>query len=154
MEPKGLLMDVKRFAVHDGPGIRTTLFLKGCSLKCIWCHNPEGIPAKPQLAYYEHKCISCGECVRVCPHGAHAVGLNKCDRVLAAQRAAPIVMEGRELLDFAGEAAARKRDALAPAVIAVAVAADDGVRPQLRQLPARNAARRIGIEYDAALAAL
>ena len=74
MEPKGLLMDVKRFAVHDGPGIRTTLFLKGCSLKCIWCHNPEGIPAKPQLAYYEHKCISCGECVRVCPHGAHAVG--------------------------------------------------------------------------------
>ena len=74
MSAQGLLMDVKRFAVHDGPGIRTTLFLKGCSLKCIWCHNPEGIPAKPQLAYYEHKCICCGECVKVCPVQAHSVG--------------------------------------------------------------------------------
>jgi len=71
MNIKGLLMDVKRFAVHDGPGIRTTLFLKGCSLKCIWCHNPEGIPGKPQLAYYDHKCISCGECLKVCPAQAH-----------------------------------------------------------------------------------
>lgn len=74
MNEYGLLMDVKRFAVHDGPGIRTTLFLKGCSLKCIWCHNPEGIPAKPQLAYYEHKCISCGECVKLCPVRAHSIG--------------------------------------------------------------------------------
>ena len=69
-----MLMDVKRFAVHDGPGIRTTLFLKGCSLKCIWCHNPEGIGAKPQMAYYEHKCIGCGECVSVCAHGAQKIG--------------------------------------------------------------------------------
>ena len=68
-----MLMDVKRFAVHDGPGIRTTLFLKGCSLKCIWCHNPEGIGAKPQMAYYEHKCIGCGECVSVCAQGAQKI---------------------------------------------------------------------------------
>ena len=72
----GRLMDVKRFAVHDGPGIRTTLFLKGCSLKCIWCHNPEGISPKPQLAYYTHKCIGCGECIHVCPSQAHAIGPN------------------------------------------------------------------------------
>ena len=68
--PTGLLMDVKRFAVHDGPGVRTTLFLKGCSLRCVWCHNPEGISPRAQTAYYAHKCIGCGECARVCPAGA------------------------------------------------------------------------------------
>lgn len=69
----GLLMDIKRFAVHDGPGIRTTLFLKGCSLKCVWCHNPEGISGSPQLACYAHKCITCGECALACSVGAHRV---------------------------------------------------------------------------------
>lgn len=57
-----LISDIKRFAVHDGPGIRTTVFFKGCPLKCRWCHNPEGISFKPQLAFYENKCIGCGEC--------------------------------------------------------------------------------------------
>lgn len=68
---KGIISDIKRFAVHDGDGIRTTVFLKGCSLKCVWCHNPEGISFKPQLAYYENKCIGCGECVPDCPQNAH-----------------------------------------------------------------------------------
>lgn len=67
------MFDIKRFAVHDGPGIRTTLFLKGCSLRCCWCHNPESYLCEPQLAYYEHKCIHCAECVLVCPAGAHAM---------------------------------------------------------------------------------
>ena len=71
MDHTAMLMDVKRFAVHDGPGLRTTLFLKGCSLKCIWCHNPEGISGEKQLAYYAHKCIRCGECVKACPAGVH-----------------------------------------------------------------------------------
>ncbi len=70
-QPDGFLMDVKRFAVHDGPGIRTTLFLKGCSLKCVWCHNPEGIAPRAEMAFYAHKCLACGECVRVCSQGAH-----------------------------------------------------------------------------------
>lgn len=70
----GTVMDMKRFAVHDGPGIRTTFFLKGCSLRCIWCHNPEGISPKGQLAYYPHKCIQCGMCVKTCPAGAHLIG--------------------------------------------------------------------------------
>lgn len=68
---KANIFEIKRFAVHDGDGIRTTVFLKGCPLKCVWCHNPEGIDLKPQLAYYKHKCVSCGECVSACPSGAH-----------------------------------------------------------------------------------
>lgn len=70
MEIYGNILQYKHFAVHDGDGIRTTLFLKGCPLACAWCHNPEGISPKPQLAYLEHKCIGCGEC-SVCPTGAH-----------------------------------------------------------------------------------
>lgn len=72
MGEHAVFMDVKRFAVHDGPGIRTTIFLKGCPLKCLWCHNPEGILGKPQLSFYEHKCINCGECIKVCPTNAHS----------------------------------------------------------------------------------
>ena len=70
------IFEVKHFAVHDGDGIRTTVFLKGCPLKCVWCHNPEGIDFKPQLAYFENKCIGCGECVSVCPSAAHSIGEN------------------------------------------------------------------------------
>lgn len=69
----GLISDIKRFAVHDGDGIRTTVFLKGCPLKCVWCHNPEGIAFQPQIAYYKHKCIGCGQCVPVCPQNAHSM---------------------------------------------------------------------------------
>lgn len=61
---KGMITDVKHFAVHDGDGIRTTVFLKGCPLRCVWCHNPEGLSFKRQNAFYQHKCISCGECER------------------------------------------------------------------------------------------
>ena len=58
----GLVSDLKRFAVHDGDGIRTTVFFKGCPLKCLWCHNPESISFQPETAFYENKCIGCGEC--------------------------------------------------------------------------------------------
>lgn len=69
----GRVFDIKRFAVHDGDGIRTTVFLKGCPLKCIWCHNPEGISARPQISYIEGKCVNCGECVGVCDAGVHSI---------------------------------------------------------------------------------
>ena len=59
---KAKIFEIKRFAVHDGDGIRTTVFFKGCPLKCVWCHNPEGISNKTEQAFYSHKCIGCGEC--------------------------------------------------------------------------------------------
>ena len=70
---KARISDIKRFAVHDGDGIRTTVFFKGCPLKCVWCHNPESIGFQPQLAYYRNKCIGCGECASVCPSGAQII---------------------------------------------------------------------------------
>lgn len=63
---KGLVFDIKRFAVHDGDGIRTTIFLKGCPLRCRWCQNPEGLLAKPQVLYMENKCMHCFSCVHLC----------------------------------------------------------------------------------------
>ena len=68
---RGYITDIKRFAVHDGPGVRTTIFLKGCSLNCIWCHNPETISLKPELMLYFERCIGCGACFEVCPNEAH-----------------------------------------------------------------------------------
>ena len=62
----GCVFAVKKFAVHDGPGIRTTLFMKGCPLNCLWCHNPEGKSYKKEVALYTHKCTLCGRCKEVC----------------------------------------------------------------------------------------
>jgi len=64
---KGVIFDIKRFALHDGPGIRTTVFLKGCPLACRWCHNPESISPRPEIALYAERCIACGNCRAVCP---------------------------------------------------------------------------------------
>ena len=70
---KATIIEIKRFAVHDGDGIRTTVFLKGCPLKCVWCHNPESIDFSPQLSFYRNKCVSCGMCISVCPVKAHTI---------------------------------------------------------------------------------
>jgi len=70
-KPTGLIFDIKRFSVHDGPGIRTTVFFKGCPLRCIWCHNPEAISFHPELGVYPDKCIACGACYAACHVNAH-----------------------------------------------------------------------------------
>jgi pyruvate formate lyase activating enzyme len=67
---KGFIGDIGRYAVHDGPGIRTTVFFKGCALHCPWCHNPEFISPKAEIAFYPQRCIGCGDCLSVCPEGA------------------------------------------------------------------------------------
>ena len=63
----GIVSNIQKFSLHDGPGIRTTVFLKGCPLRCEWCHNPESQSAEPELIFMENRCIRCGTCLTVCP---------------------------------------------------------------------------------------
>lgn len=67
---EGWVLNIERYTLHDGPGIRTTVFLKGCPLRCLWCSNPESQMGTPELVYFEDKCIGCGRCVGVCPQDA------------------------------------------------------------------------------------
>ncbi len=66
---KGLILHLQRFSTEDGPGIRTTIFFKGCPLHCLWCHNPESISMEPQIQWLENRCIGCGTCIKTCPLG-------------------------------------------------------------------------------------
>ena len=72
-QEQGVIFDIQRFSVHDGPGIRTTVFLKGCPLRCLWCHNPESQRMQPDLAFERDLCIQCGACVDACSKRVHAI---------------------------------------------------------------------------------
>jgi len=72
----GNVFNIQRFSLHDGPGIRTTCFLMGCSLRCRWCHNPEGLCTERLLQYHDKDCIGCRACQTVCPNGVHRVDEN------------------------------------------------------------------------------
>lgn len=73
MSETGLVLSIERCSLHDGPGIRTTVFLKGCPLSCSWCHNPESQAARPELAHLHETCTSCGSCVEACPRSCHSI---------------------------------------------------------------------------------
>lgn len=67
---RGRVLEIQRYAVHDGPGIRTVVFLKGCPLRCAWCQNPESLDPRPEIGHLAAPCIQCGACAEVCPRGA------------------------------------------------------------------------------------
>lgn len=72
----GIIFDIQKFCLHDGPGIRTTVFLKGCNIRCLWCHNPESFQKQPELSYTASNCIGCERCTTVCPVHAHSFDEN------------------------------------------------------------------------------
>jgi pyruvate formate lyase activating enzyme len=91
-ELKALVTNIQGFSTEDGPGIRTTVFFKGCPLACPWCHNPEGLHARPELIFYRNRCIGCKECVKVCECGAPVPGgpgADKCARCMQCVEACP-----------------------------------------------------------------
>lgn len=100
-ETIGLVFDIEEFAVYDGPGIRCAVFMKGCPLRCMWCHNPEGLAAHPQRVVTKSLCENCGACKAVCPSPEKCVGCGRCVDVCpkGAIRIAGTRMTAREVAD-------------------------------------------------------
>jgi len=106
----GIVFDIKEFTVHDGPGIRTTVFLKGCPLRCLWCHNPEGLSPHPQIMIAENGCTHCGACLKPCAHeDCHGF-----DRCLKACPQGLVKLTGERIL---AEALAKRLKKMAPMLV-------------------------------------
>jgi len=116
----GTVFNIQRFSLFDGPGVRTVVFLKGCPLRCIWCHNPEGIERTPQIMYNPSRCIACGECVDACAKSLHyirdglhgyvregCVGCGKCTKACPTES---VLLAGK-LMDVEAVMAEVMRDA-------------------------------------------
>lgn len=99
-----IISDIKRFAVHDGDGIRTTVFFKGCPLKCVWCHNPESIDFKPQVAFYKNKCIGCGECRKENFIAEECLGEARVlyGKEMTAEELLPLLLEDKDFYENSG----------------------------------------------------
>lgn len=97
-ECKGLIFNIQKFSLHDGPGIRTTVFMKGCSLRCEWCCNPEALKTYPEIMTFDTRCIKSGNCIKACPKGAISVvdGMRKiewekCDQCQKCAEVCPAI---------------------------------------------------------------
>ncbi len=101
----GTVFNIQHYSIHDGPGIRTTVFLKGCPLKCLWCQNPESQSGKPELFFNSEKCTGCGLCLEACPeeairidNGLSVTDRNRCTGGGACAQACP--SEARTLMGY------------------------------------------------------
>lgn len=118
MTAKGWVFDIQRFSLHDGPGIRTTVFLKGCPLRCAWCHNPEGWETRPQIRLSLALCAHCGRCAEACERGCHRVTAQdhalmlddcaRCGRCVAACPSGALEMVGSRMTADAVMAVVRR----------------------------------------------
>jgi len=101
---KAIVFEIKRLAVHDGDGVRTTVFFKGCPLRCLWCHNPEGLLPMPQTAFYEHKCISCGACQQDGFQEDNCFGQARVryGREMTVEELLPLLTEDRDFYEIGG----------------------------------------------------
>ncbi len=101
----GLVFNIQRFSVHDGPGLRTTVFLKGCPARCPWCHNPESRLRAPELLQFAERCIDCGTCREVCPHGTDPALCTACGTCAGAcpadaRQLAGTLMDSGEVMEI------------------------------------------------------
>lgn len=109
----GIIFDIKEFSIHDGPGVRITVFMKGCPLRCLWCHNPEGLRVEPQLMYKKNLCTHCGNCAKPCSH-AECKPFERCihscpngclsvsGQTISAEALAAKMLENRDFFEMTG----------------------------------------------------